>query len=136
MLFARRIHEADDRDASQFRRAVIYLREPDDDETRRRGNGQSVMAQRLACHYAATVLDAEIVGEFVDAATESTSHPALERALQLVDKEWRLDFLIVASLDRLGSDLEHAFETAWRLGYAGTVLMPAHLAMSRDEPSR
>jgi hypothetical protein len=36
----------------------------------------------------------------------------------------RLDYLIVSSRDRLAGDCDEAFEVAWRLGLAGTVVVP------------
>jgi hypothetical protein len=45
--------------------------------------------------------------------------------LELAGQDRRLDYLIVASLDRLMAGLNEAFEIAWRLGFAGTVVVPA-----------
>lgn len=106
-------------------RAAIYLREPEKSEAVRPGVVSSLNAQRLACRSAATVLHAEVIGEFSDPAGMSDARPGLQGVLDLVNRERRLDYLIVPSLDRLAADRDEAFEIAWYLGFAGTVVIPA-----------
>jgi hypothetical protein len=106
-------------------RAVIYLREPYPDERDQPRKRPSIDQQRLLCRCAATVLHAEVVGEFVDELVHSPSRPGLRQVLELAGQDRRLDYLIVSSQDRLAGDCDEAFEIAWRLGFAGTVMIPA-----------
>jgi hypothetical protein len=73
-------------------------------------------------------MNAVVVDEFVDVAGGPASRPGFERALQLLNQDW-IDFLIVSSVDRLGTNLDEASEAAWRLGFAGTVVIPADKAV-------
>jgi hypothetical protein len=112
-------------DTSRIWRAAIYLREPGTDEWDIPLSGPSIDQQRLLCRCAATVLHAEVIGEFIDTEVLSPSRPGLRRLLRVAGLEQRLDYLIVSSRDRLVSDCDEAFEIAWRLGFAGTVMIPA-----------
>jgi hypothetical protein len=107
--------------------AAIYLRGPslnDTDDPQR--NVPPIRQQRALCRCAATVLHAEVIGEFVDKQWFSQSpRPGLRRMLELASRDRRLDYLIVSSRDRLAGDCDEAFEVAWRLGLAGTVVVPA-----------
>jgi hypothetical protein len=123
MLTKRKREERDEK-IPRIWRAAIYLREPDEGETSDLGNVPSVNKQRVSCRCAATVLHAEVVGEFVDTAGGSHSRPGLRRMLELAGRDQRLDYLIVSSLDRLADDRDEAFEIAWRLGFEGTVVIP------------
>ncbi len=105
-------------------RAILYLREPESDE-RTSPREPSIGQQRLLCRCAATALHAEVDGEFVDERQSSPSRPGLRRMLERASQEPRIDYLIVSSLDRLADDRDEAFEIAWRLGFAGTVWIPA-----------
>lgn len=69
-------------------------------------------------------MHAKIVGEFVDRQLVSPSRPGLRGVLELADTA-ELDFVIVASLDRLTCDVNEAFDIALRLSFAGTCVMPA-----------
>jgi hypothetical protein len=104
-------------------RAAIYLRAPRLGETNRVGDVPSIDYQRWRCRYAATVLGVDVIGEFVDPPGASASRPALWRILEPAYQVQRLDYLVVSSLDRLASDRDEAFEIAWRLGFAGTIVI-------------
>jgi hypothetical protein len=106
-------------------RAAIYLREPAD-EWDIPLNEPSIDQQRALCRCTASVLNAEIVGEFVDKWRTDPSRPGLRQVLDLTLQEPRLDYLIVSSLDRLVSCIDEAFELAWWLGFASTVVIPAN----------
>lgn len=125
VMLTRRKREENDWKIPRVWRAAIYLREPGKGETNRAGHVPSVNYQRLCCRCAATVLHAEVDGEFVDERQSSPSRPGLRRMLERAGQEPRIDYLIVSSLDRLAVDRDEAFEIAWRLGFAGTVCIPA-----------
>jgi Resolvase, N terminal domain len=113
-----------DQEASQSKRVAIYL-----SETSRPGSDDSqselpIKGQRILCRRAATRLEAEIVGEFVDEYLSRPSRPGLHQALDLVEQR-QLDYLIVSSLDRLALDVNEAFDISWRLCLAGGVAVPA-----------
>jgi hypothetical protein len=46
--------------------------------------------------------------------------------LELADQDQRLNYLIVSSRVRLASDADEAFDIAWRLGFAKTVVISAN----------
>jgi len=125
MLTRRKREERDWVPLPRVWRAAIYLREPNTDEWGIPLSAPSIDQQRLLCRCAATVLHAEVIGEFIDTVALSSSRPGLRRLLSVAGQEQRLDYLIVSSLDRLVSDCDEAFEIAWRLGFAGTVMIPA-----------
>lgn len=124
-MLTKRKREVQDWKIPRVWRAAIYLREPEKDKANKLGDNLSVKSQRLACRCAATVLHAEVVGEFVDLASTPPSHSGLRRMLELASQDRRLDYLIVYSLDQLAADRDEAFEVAWTLGFAGTVIVPA-----------
>jgi hypothetical protein len=105
-------------------RAAIYLCKDGIEEMQSPDTVPSIDQQRLLCRCAATVLHAEVIGEFADRQFIGP-RLALQEVLELARKDPRLDYLIVASLDRLTADPHEAFEIAWRLGFAGTVVIPA-----------
>lgn len=105
-------------------RAAIYLCNDGTEEMQPLDIVPSIDQQRLLCRCAATVLHAEVVGEFTDRQFIGP-RPGLQQVLELAGKDPQLDYLIVASLDRLMAGLNEAFEIAWRLGFAGTVVIPA-----------
>jgi Resolvase, N terminal domain len=107
-------------------RAAIYLCIDGTEEMEPLDGVPSIDRQRVLCRCATTVLHAEVVGEFVDYQLVGPSRSGLRRMLELADKDPRLDYLIVASLDRLAADPDEAFEIAWRLGFAGTVVIPVN----------
>ncbi len=117
--------EKHDQEAPRIWRAAIYLREPGQGEVNQVGFVPSIHYQGVVCRCAATVLHAEVIGEFVDELVSSPSRPGLRQMLELAGQDRRLDYLIVSSRDRLG-DRDEAFEIAWRLGFAGTVVIPAN----------
>jgi hypothetical protein len=93
-------------------------------EKNRKGHVPSIHYQGVVCRCAATVLHAEVVGEYVDRQLDSPSRPAFDAVHRLVRGEARFDYLIVSSMDRLVGD-DEAFETAWWFGFAGIVVIPA-----------
>jgi hypothetical protein len=105
-------------------RAAIYLRRTGPYAQDKPHTPPSIDRQRLLCRCAATVLHAEVVGEFVDVQVSTSLRPGLREMLAYVS-ERQLDYLVVSSLDRLAGDRDEAFEIAWRLGFAGTVVIPA-----------
>lgn len=127
-MLTKRTRKTEDEEAPSTWRAVIYMREPERDETSKLDKRLSVNNQRLAGRCAATVLNAEVVGEILETADTSLSRFGLERVMDLVNQEHRIDYLIVSSLDQLADDWEEAFEIAWRLGFAGTVVIPVDAA--------
>lgn len=101
----------------------------------------SVNGQGVLCRAAATALRAEVIGEFVDRQQELPWRVGLRQIMELAGHERGLDYLIVSSRDRLSSDYDEAFELAWRLGFARTVVVPADWAYEfpwtwAKEPSR
>jgi hypothetical protein len=125
MLTKRKPEERDWGIVPRMRRAAIYLREPGTDEMDQPHNVPSIDQQRVLCRCAARVQHVEVVGEFVDWWVYLPSRPGLRELLELACQDLRLDYLIVSSRDRLTSDCDKAFEIAWRLGFAGTVVIPA-----------
>lgn len=125
MLTRRKREESDWVPLPRIWRAAIYLREPEHGGTDLPLSGPSVDRQRVLCRCAATVLHAEVVGEFVDFAAFRPARSGLHGMLDLAGQDRRLDYLIVSSLDRLAGDRDEAFEIAWSLGFAGTVVIPA-----------
>lgn len=114
------------------KRAAIYLRG--------RGKGEagivnvpSVNTQRRVCRKAAKDLDAEVVGEFVDAPDTPLPRPGLEQVIQVAREEPRLDYLIVYSLDRLGSDFDAVVDITRRLWSLHTVIVPAGMKYSHPD---
>lgn len=119
-MFLRRINRDErDREVPRTWRAVIYLCEPAQD-TGGPLNGPSLAKQRADCRFKATVMRAEVVGEFVDEQPYVPLRPALHQALEFAQSQ-RLDYLIVSSLDLLADSPESVLETGWRLGHAGTI---------------
>jgi DNA invertase Pin-like site-specific DNA recombinase len=114
------------RDQGELRtkRAVIYLRGRGKDEA---GivNVPSVSAQRRACRKAAKALDAEVVGEFVDAPDTPLPRPGIEQVVEVASKRPQLNYLIVYSLDRLGSDFDDVVDITRHLWSLHTVIVPA-----------
>jgi Resolvase, N terminal domain len=107
-------------------RAAIYLCEFGTDEPDLLRNVPSIDQQRALCRCVATVLHAEVIGEFVDKQRFWwPSRQGLHKVVELAGQGQRLDYLIVSSRDRLAGDCDEAFEVAWRLGLAGTVVVPA-----------
>jgi hypothetical protein len=117
--------EEPDQGESPVWRAAIYLREPDPHDLDGLPKGPSIDQQRLLCRCTATVLGAGVIGEFIDSWASLPLRPGLRQVLELASLNRRLDYLFVSSRDRLTSDCDEAFEIAWRLGYAGTVMVPA-----------
>jgi hypothetical protein len=124
-MLTRRNHQRRDRKEPRTWRAAIYLCIDGTEEMQPLENVPSIDQQRVHCRCVATVLRAEVVGEFVDQQLVAPSRPGIRKVLELADKDPRLDYLIVASRDRLAADPDEAFEIAWRLGFAGTVVVPA-----------
>jgi hypothetical protein len=124
-MLTRRKREVNDWKIPRVWRAAIYLREPSRGEKNRKGHVPSIHYQGVVCRCAATVLHAEVVGEYVDRQLDFPSRPAVDAVLRLARTDARLDYLIVSSLDRLVGDGDEAFATAWWLGFAGTVVIPA-----------
>lgn len=124
-MLTRRKREERDWEMPRVWRAAIYLCESGMDEMGQPPDVPSIDQQRLLCRCAATVLHAEVVGEFVDKRLLEPSRPGLRGVLELASQDRRLDYLIVSSHDRLAGDCNEAFEIAWRLGFAGTVVIPA-----------
>jgi Resolvase, N terminal domain len=108
------------------RRAAIYLCIDGTEEMEPLDNVPSIDQQRAICRCTAASIPAEIVGEFVDRQLVSPSRPGLRAVLELADTA-KLDFVIVASLDRLTCDVNEAFDIAMRLFLAGACAMPASL---------
>lgn len=118
----------DERDQENPRvwRAVIYLYEPDAVGRMAGKMKKSIARQRERCRYEATILGAEVVGEFVDVGWHAPLRSALHMALEAAQNQ-RVDYLVVTSLDHLlDGTQEDAFEVAWRLGHAGTVPIPTN----------
>jgi hypothetical protein len=105
-------------------RAAIYLCKDGIEEMQPLDGVPSIDQQRMLCRCAATVLHAEVMDEFTDGQFIGP-RPGLQQVLELAGKDPQLDYLIVASRDRLTADPDEAFEIAWRLGFAGTVIVPA-----------
>jgi hypothetical protein len=125
VMLTKRNREENDWKVPRVWRAAIYLREPGPGETNRAGHVPSIHYQGACCRSAAAALHAVVIGEFVDSPGASASRPGLRRILEPACQVQRLDYLIVSSLDRLAGDCDEAFEIAWRLGFAGTVVIPA-----------
>jgi hypothetical protein len=125
MLTRRKREERDSEIPWVWRTAAIYLCESGMDKMGQPRDVPSIDQQRLLCRCAATELHAEVIGEFVDQRLVSPSRPGLRRVLELAGQDRRLDYLIVSSRDRLAVDCDEAFEIAWRLGFEGTVVIPA-----------
>jgi hypothetical protein len=139
-MLTKRKREANDWKIPRIWRAALYLYEPAGTEAEESGRGSLIDRQRLLCRCAATVLHAEVVDEFVDIQPPGNLRPGLSRLLTRVDQDPQLDYLIVSSRHRLVDDRDRLFELAWRLGLAGTVMVPADVAdefpWTGDTPSR
>jgi DNA invertase Pin-like site-specific DNA recombinase len=114
-------HETDDQEKP--RRAAIYLSEAGADKEGQRPNAPSIDQQRRLCRYAATVLNAEVVAEYVEEPVASRFSPGMLLVLKLVGQKQRIDYLIVSSWDRLAGDHEEAFEVALHLEFEGTTVI-------------
>jgi Resolvase, N terminal domain len=123
VMLSKRNRQEKDRRAPRKMRTAIYLRESTDDERNRPGGDLSVEQQRLLCRYKATQLWAEVTDEFVDDRHSSQSGLA-----QVMARAQRLDYLIVSSLDRLVGDRDDAFDIAWRLGFAATIVFSVEVS--------
>jgi hypothetical protein len=124
MLTKRKHEERDWVPLPRVWRAAIYLRRTGPYAQDKPHTPPSIDRQRLLCRCAATVLHAEVIGEFVDVQMSTSLRPGLREMLAYVS-ERKLDYLVVSSMDRLTVDRDEAFEIAWRLGFAGTVVIPA-----------
>lgn len=122
MLTRRKREERDWVPLPRVWRAAIYLSTDGNEEMRVLADVPPIAQQRVLCRCAATVLHAEVIGEFIDWELVP-SRPGVRQVLELADQDPRLDYLIVSSLDRLVSNSDEAFEIAWRLGFAGTVVI-------------
>jgi hypothetical protein len=110
------------REMPQVYRAGIYMREPGPTDPDKPLGEPTIDQQRMLCRCVAALLRAEVIREFIDAGPFVRNRPILREMLGLADT--RLDYLIVFSLDRLASGVDEAFEMAWRLGVARTVVVP------------
>jgi site-specific DNA recombinase len=70
--------------------------------------GYSIPAQREACERKASVMDAEIVGEFMDRgeSARSADRPKLQEMLKFLKESKNVDFVIVHKVDRLARSRE------------------------------
>lgn len=105
-------------------RAAVYLCKDGIEEMQPLDGVPSIEQQRVLCRHTAAALDAEVIGEFADGQFIGP-RLGLQAVLELTREEQRLDYLIVSSLDRLASCVDDAFEVAWWLGFASTVVIPA-----------
>jgi hypothetical protein len=119
-------HEERHERKPRMRRAAIYLCIDGTEEMEPLDNVPSIDQQWMICRCAAAAIPAAIIGEFVDRQLVSPSRPGLRAVLELADTA-ELDFVVVASLDRLTCDVNEAFDIAMRLFLAGTCVMPASL---------
>lgn len=124
-MLTKRKHEEHDWVLPRAWRAAIYLNQPEPEDSEESRNELSIGQQLLLCRCVATALRAEVVDEFVDRRLTLPSRPGLRQMMELVSQSRRLDYLIVSSRDRLASDCDEAFEVAWRLGLADTVVISA-----------
>jgi Resolvase, N terminal domain len=122
MQFKKRNRDERSQEKPRVRRVAIYLCEPN---TKNGATEPSVPCQLAACRRTARRLKAEIAGEFLDVREFRYVRPGLYQALEAA-QEQRLDYLIVWSLDLLADFDDDAFETAWHLGHAGTIPIPAY----------
>jgi DNA invertase Pin-like site-specific DNA recombinase len=87
------------------KRAVIYLRVSTAGQvnTDRDGEGFSIPAQREACHRKAATLDAQVVGDYLDAgeSARSAQRPQLQSMLDRLATLRDVDYVIVHKVDRL-----------------------------------
>lgn len=120
----RRKRETHDQ-VSRGGRAAIYLCKDGIEEMQPLDGIPTIDQQRQHCRRAATVLDANVVGEFTDGQFIGP-RPGLEQVIQLACGNPGLDYLIIASRNRLMADPDEAFDIAWRLGSTGTVIVPAN----------
>jgi Resolvase, N terminal domain len=125
VMLTKRKREENDWKIPRVWRAVIYLSEPSLEGAGKAPNDVSIDRQRLLCRCVATVLHAEVVGEFVDERMSPLSRPGFRQMMDLVRQHPRLDYLIVSSMDRLIGESDAGFEIAWSLGFAGTLAIPA-----------
>ena len=89
-----------------MKRAYLYLRVSSAGQTKRAesSEGYSITAQREACLRRAAELEAEVAGEYVDAAesARSADRPQLQRMLaDLAAADGRVAYVIVHKVDRL-----------------------------------
>lgn len=127
IMLKRRKREEDNREMpSRIGRAAIYLCEPrSGDSGEPLGSELSIEQQRVMCRHLAAAIYAEVVEEFVDHQPLVSPRPGVLKMVDLALQEPRLDYLIVSSQDRLASCVDDAFEVAWWLGFASTVVIPA-----------
>ena len=117
--------EEHERETPEVCRAAIYLCGPELDDRNQLGDVPPIEKQRLHCRRVATVIDAEVVGEFVDESMSAPWRSGLHEALLLAAEGRPLEYLIVYSRERLASDCTEMFDVAWRLGLAGTAVIAA-----------
>lgn len=108
------------------RRALIYLRVSTKKQAEKDGDseGYSIPAQREACRRKAAAMDAQVVGEFVDAgeSAKTADRPALQGLLERV-AEGDIDIVLVHKVDRLARNRADDVQITMALRTAGVQLV-------------
>lgn len=104
-------------------RAAIYLCGPERDGADQSRDVPPICQQREGCRYAAVVMHAEVVGEFVDESIDAPWRPELHEMVRMAGEGRPFDYLIVYSRDLLARDRTEMFDIAWRLGVTGTAVI-------------
>ncbi len=113
--------EERDQEEPRVARAIIYMRETSRPGSRESQFELSIDRQYAHCRRKAIVLQADIIGQFVDREWLDEPGCRLREMLDLAEKE-RPDYLIATELARLTYDCDEAFDIMLRLGSTGTAV--------------
>ena len=110
------------------KRAVLYLRVSTELQARKGGagsEGYSIPAQREAGQRQADSMDAEVVGEYLDAgeSARSADRPQLQDMLRRLDQFQDIDYVIVHKLDRLARNRRDDTDIVFAIRVAGAELV-------------
>jgi Resolvase, N terminal domain len=112
-----------DEETQEAVHAAIYLCGPKPGDMDQIRDVPSIDQQRLHCRLAATLMRAEVVGEFVDESPSTPTRPGLQDVMTLKTRGQPVTYLIVYSKKCLTRDCDQMFEVAWRLGTDGIAVI-------------
>ena len=112
---------------TKLKRAVIYIRVSSKQQAVRDGNpeGYSLPTQREACIKKAEALGAEVVGEYIDkdSATTTDKRPGFQQLVERVITERNVDYVIIFKLDRFARNRRDDAVVSLQLKQAGATLV-------------
>lgn len=121
-----------------MKQAVLYLRVSTAEQAEKGGDaeGYSIPAQREACLKKAQLLEAAVVGEYIDAgeSARSADRPQLQEMLARIENRRDADTVIVHKVDRLARNRYDDVTINLRLQQAGATLVSVTESID-DSPS-